>query len=228
MALERHVFEVTFLLASMASLPVSYGLFRMVWAVRLRPKPSWQDTSGRIYRLSENRRHDRLGKTFAGLCLVLAWVATLLIIWLWNADPIVRAFSGLGYLLIIWSCVALFRWRLDRDRAKGFILDAKFVTVLLPHGEERLLKSQIAGLQLRSGSKVALRGSDLPWLQQIGQVVLKSSDPDAAALPPGQLPEISHSYFGPDHGGNLAGLIAGALAALALAMIPRRPPKMVA
>lgn len=186
MALERHVFEVTFLLASVASLPVSYGLFRMIWAVRLHPKLSRQDTSGRIYRLSENQRRDRLGKTFAGLCLVLAWVATLLIIWLWNADLIVRAFSGLGYLLIIWGCVALFRWRLDRDRAKGFILDAEIVTVLLPHGEERLLKSQIAGLQLGGGTKVAIKGSGLPWLQQAGQLVLKSSDPKAAdlTLPP--------------------------------------------
>jgi len=176
------IFGIHLVLAMMAFAIVGFGLFRMVWALSLHPHPLEHLARGRVYRLCERRRRDRLGAVVVLVCVAVTFAAALLLGTLRSLEMEVRVFSGLVFLVTLMSCYAWLITRYRYDKSIGLIIDGEAVTVLLPEGEERLLKSQIAGLRLADGSAAALEGSDLPWLRQIGQVVLTSADPAAADL----------------------------------------------
>ena len=176
------IFGIDLVLAAMACAIVGFGLFRMMWALSLHPQPLDPQARDRVYRLSDRRRRDRLGAVVALVCVAVTFATALLLVTLRSSEMEVRVFAGLVFLVTLMACYAWLITRRRYDKSVGLIIDREAVTVLLPEGEERLLKSQIAGLHLADGSAAALEGSDLPWLRQIGQVVLKSSDPAAADL----------------------------------------------
>lgn len=175
------------MLAPLASIPVSFGLSRGFWALRADNALSIDGNRGRLYRISERQRRRR----FSLLCLFagigLAFAAMLLIVLPWGQDNSVRMSCGLGFLLVVGGCAAFVRRWFKRDQSIGLIVDADAITLLLPHGEERLLKSQAIGVHLDEARSIAFEGTSLSWLQQIGQVVIKPRDPKAPALklPPG-------------------------------------------
>lgn len=176
------IFGIDLVLAAMACAIVGFGLFRMAWALSLHPQPLEPPARGRVYRLSERRRRDRLGAVVVLVCVAVTFATALLLVTLRSTEMEVRVFSGLVFLVTLMACYAWLVTRRRHDNSVGLIIDGEAVTVLLPEGEERLLKSQIAGLRLAHGGAAALEGSNLPWLRQIGQVVLKSADPAAADL----------------------------------------------
>lgn len=176
------IFGIDLVLAAMAFAIVGFGLFRMAWALSLHPQSLEPPARGRVYRLSDRRRRDRLGAVVVLVCVAVTFATALLLVTLRSPEMEVRVFSGLVFLVTLMACYAWLIKRRRHDRSIGLSIDGEAVTVLLPEGEARLLKSQIAGLQLAHGSAAALDGSGLPWLRQIGQMVLKSADPAAADL----------------------------------------------
>jgi membrane associated rhomboid family serine protease len=132
--------------------------------------------------VSRRHRRDRLAILSVALAVPLAVAGTLLIGVEPDHDPLVRLIFRYGFLILVGAALLLFRAQLRRGESERLILESDSVTVRRSHGEETLPIAKIAGLQLREAGEIAVEGSALPWLSQVGGIVLKSADPETPDL----------------------------------------------